>query len=80
MSLLIEALEEMVRWQNERSCRQGLIDDAKKAVTMEVCPIDLERHLLLNCGRFDRHPKVWPEMKQSMEQMRPTSARWRLAR
>lgn len=33
------------------------MDDAKRAITMDMCPVELEKHVLLISERFDRYPK-----------------------
>lgn len=43
----------MARRQDERTGRQALTGDTKSAVMMDMCPVELGRHLVLNSARYD---------------------------
>lgn len=58
MSFLIGKLEELVRRQDERTGRQALTYDTKWAVMMDMCPPEVERHLVLKSDNYDANPKV----------------------
>lgn len=55
LSFPIEEWEEMVRRQDQRTGRQALTDGTKKAIMMDMCPIELERRLVLNSDRHDAY-------------------------
>lgn len=73
VSFLIEKWEETVRRQDERTRRQALNDDTKRAIMMDMCPPELERHLLLNSDRYDTCAKVKAAIRDYGEQMRHKS-------
>lgn len=41
-----------------------------QAIMMDTCPVELERHLMLNSDRFDMYPKVRPAIRDYIEQVR----------
>lgn len=47
--------------------------DTKRATTMDVCPAELDNHLILNSVRFDACPKVKAVIRDCMDQMRHKS-------
>lgn len=70
---LIEQWEEMVRRQDARTGRQILTDDTKRAIMMDICPAEFEKHLLLNCDRYDTYPKVKSAIRDYIEHTRHKS-------
>lgn len=48
IALSVETCQEMVRRQDEQAGRQALADDPQRASLMDMCPVGLERQLLLN--------------------------------
>lgn len=42
--------EDIVRCQDDRSSRQALTGDAKRAIMMDICRVESEGHLVLNSG------------------------------
>lgn len=64
----------MVRRQDERTGRQALTDDAKRAIMMDVCLDELKRHLALNYfDRYDTYPKAKSAIRDYVELMRHNS-------
>lgn len=55
---LMEKREDILRRQDERTGRQAFTDETKNTIMMDMCPAELERHLILNSDRYDTHPKV----------------------
>lgn len=47
------------------------MDGTKRAITMDMCPAELGKHLTLNSERFD--PKVRAVIRGSVQQMRHAS-------
>lgn len=43
------------------------------AIVMHMCPLDLERHLVLNSDRYDIYPKVKSAIRDYVEEMRHKS-------
>lgn len=66
----IENGEERVRRQDERIGRQAMTDDTTLAMVMDMCLVDIERHLVLDFGRHDTYPKLKPAMMDCVEQTR----------
>lgn len=64
----VEKWEEMVRRRDERTARNALTDDTSKAILMDMCPAELERHLMRNSDMFDMYPKVGPAIRAYVEQ------------
>lgn len=46
----------MVRLQDERFERRVSTDGTKRASVMATCPIEREKHFMLNPDRFDEYP------------------------
>lgn len=70
----------MVRRQDERTGRQALTDDTKRAIVMDMCPPEMERHFVLNSDRYDTYPKLKSAIRDYVEQCATSLARWRSAR
>lgn len=68
MSWFIEKWEEMVRRQDERTGRQALTDDTKRAIVMDMCPVHLERHPVLNSDWHGTDPKAKSAIRDDVEQ------------
>lgn len=49
--------------------RFGPASDDTKAIVMDVCTVDLERHLVLNFGRRDPYPKAKSAITDYVEQL-----------
>lgn len=73
MSFFNEKRGAMVRRQDERTARLALTDDTKRAIMMDMCPPELERHRVLNSDRYDTHPKLKSAIRDYLEQMRHKS-------
>lgn len=48
----------MVRRQDERIGLESLVHDMKRGLIMVICPVALERHLVLSSDRYGSYPKV----------------------
>lgn len=72
-SFLIEKWKDMVRRQDERTGRQALADDTKRTIMMDMCPMELDRHLVPNSGRYVTYPKGKAAVRDYLEQMRDKS-------
>lgn len=68
ISIFLDQLQEMVCRQDEHTGRQALTDDAKRAIMMDMCPVELERHLMLNSDRCDTYPKAMSGIRDKLEQ------------
>lgn len=68
--VLHEKWEVMVRRQDGRTGGQALADDTKRAMMIDTCPVQLERHLVLNPDRYDTDPKIKSAVREYVEQMR----------
>lgn len=80
MSFLIENWKDMLRRQDEPPGRQALTDDTTRAIMMDMCSAELERHLMLNPDRYDMYPKVKSAIKDDVEERthQSKSTRWRI--
>lgn len=55
---------------DEITGRQALNDDTKQAVVMDMCRVELERHLVLHSDRRGMYPKVKSANRDYVKQMR----------
>lgn len=62
-----------MRRQDGRTGRQASTDDTKRAIMTDMCPIELERHLVLNSDRYDTYAKVKSAIREYTEHMRHKS-------
>lgn len=53
----------MVRRQDESIARQALTDSAKRAIMMNMCPAEFQKHVVLNSDRSDTYLKVKADIK-----------------
>lgn len=67
---LVDKWEDMVRPQDDRTGRRSLTDETKQATLTDVCPTELERHLMFNSDRFDTCPNLRPAIRDYVQQLR----------
>lgn len=80
ISFLIDNLEDMVRCQEDTTGTQAVIDGTKRAIIMDMCPAELDKHLIIRSNRFDLYPKVKTAIRNYAEQMRHKSGPTELSR
>lgn len=69
ISFVTEKWEDVVMRIGERTGRQALTDDMKRAIIMEKRPSECEKHLILNADRFDTYPKSEAAVRYYVEQI-----------